>query len=376
MTHIAILRSDPETLRGFIRVFCQVALSGLQGLLLPALSNTVPATAEPCTQMMWIQVFDTWMEHITGFCCHRDWVAASQTLLGLHRFYGANSNIGKIFNTSDGNAPVDAGQLFWKAAFHLFGDDDADVTWLLHTTLDLTRKLESVVTQFRSSAALPQSLRVSGMTLYRLVELLIFVREGKPFSPTVENFLTTTTTTTAATVTAKHHIVFWGIQALDGYFFFLQTIGHDPQTVVDMLLSMDHQELGGFLAVTVSLIRYYLSSSSPSSSPEDLSNRERLLDRWNRMTVDAKLRLRGVHDEDAMAESEGADIEEEKDDEEDECDWTTTLARSHFCLHEVLTKLQALGRQGLLPFNPQVLICILDEFTDLIDKFLMPSAEQ
>ncbi|KAG0251720.1 hypothetical protein DFQ27_008584 [Actinomortierella ambigua] len=419
---------DPETLRGLIRVFSQVALNGLRGLLFSTSPDVLPATTWPHSQKVWAQVFDSWIEHIADFFWHGDWIAASQTLLNPHRFQDddwsdyneGNDNIFSISNnnnsssSSESTSHIDAGQLFWKTAFHLFGEDDADVAWLLHTTLDLTRKLEAIVRQLRSTTTTPRYLRVSNMTQSRLIELLLFFREGESLvtAPADAPFSTSTTSTT--TTSSRH--VFWGIHSLDGFFFFLQTIGHDPQTVVDLLLSVDHQELGGFLAVTVSLLRHY-TSLSPSPSLKDLSNRERLLDRWQRMTLGTKPWLYDGHDEedeeayhekeyvnnkdgiksrighptgattaaarqlpmvgDQDLEPHGADAEAEDEGEgEDDHSMMTTLARAHFCLHEVLTKLQALARQDLLPFNPRTLICVLKEFTDMMDTFLTSLTEQ
>ncbi|KAG0205176.1 hypothetical protein BGX28_003171 [Mortierella sp. GBA30] len=190
----------------------------------------------------------------------------------------------------------------------VYGEDDAGLSWLLKTMSSIQQRLEE---------------------LSRL-------------APSYDNAPTM--------VELQDHLLSYA-HPLEALFLFLETIGFDEQTLIDMLLTIDDHDTGGMLGAIMTILRNFTEQQ-----PSDQQWR-RLFQRWRREI------------EEEMVKDDNND-----DDEDGALKVEKTKVRQLFniehCLRELASRIQLLDRRGLFPYSPRVLLVVLDRTQDILSSLI------
>ncbi|KAF9151543.1 hypothetical protein BG015_006539 [Linnemannia schmuckeri] len=153
------------------------------------------------------------------------------------------------------------------------------------------------------------------------------------------------------------------IHPLEALFSFLETIGFDYQTLLDLLLTLDDpHESGGMLAAVMAILR---------SFTEDSSDQERVLRRWREEILDdQQLHL-------CQLEQRTSNSESEPDVDDDKSHQLRTrfrlLDNVHHCLDQLSHQIQRLHKNSLFPYNPKPLLHVLQHTQDILFTVLTDS---
>ncbi|KAF9095214.1 hypothetical protein BGX27_001305 [Mortierella sp. AM989] len=152
---------------------------------------------------------------------------------------------------------------------------------------------------------------------------------------------------------------------LEALFKFLETIGYDYQTLLDLLLTPDDQQSGGMLAAVMAILR---------SFTEQKSNQHDLTERWKQeMAAEDEMERKEAvlqdFSEDLLA---NAGIRPNGDDDfhinnnESSLSTRANLLNVEFCISQLVCRIRRLHDKGLFPYNPRALLVVLDRTRDIL----------
>ncbi|KAF9365843.1 hypothetical protein BGX34_008054 [Mortierella sp. NVP85] len=128
-------------------------------------------------------------------------------------------------------------------------------------------------------------------------------------------------------------------------FVFLESIGYDYQTLLDLLLTLDDQQSGGMLAAIMAVLRNFTEHELGQTT---------LVNRW-RDAISTEDTVSVEHDHNSP---QGRSTNEHDGDVS-----SSTRARLfhvEFCLAELASQIRRLQSRNLFPYNPKALLVVLD----------------
>lgn len=201
--------------------------------------------------------------------------------------------------------------------FRICGEDDTNVAWFLKISAVIQQRFETwmaLFEQYRTSHTPPpsvQALSVLGNFVHRIYTHL------------------------------HHHV-----HPAEALFTFLGSIGYDPQTLLDLLMTLDGHS-GGMLGALMAILR---------KLTEDPVDQQRLRTRWQEALE------QGHYGED--------DENDDDDDDDDKEEGGYLLWHVEACLGQLATQIHALDQKGLFPYNPKPLLLVLHRTQELLAKEL------
>lgn len=200
-----------------------------------------------------------------------------------------------------------------QLVFQICGEDDTNVAWFLKTSVEIQQRLEAWM-------AFEQRC--------------------------TESHIQATTTTTTTTLLSLENFVrriyvhlHRHVHPVEALFTFLESIGYDPQTLLDLLLTLDDHR-GGMLGALMAILR---------KLTEDPVDRRRLTTRWQE-----------------TFERANAEEDDDDDDDDDEEEERYSLAYIEACLGQLATQIRALDQKSLFPYNPKPLLLVLHRTQELL----------
>lgn len=202
-----------------------------------------------------------------------------------------------------------------QLVFQICGEDDSNVAWLLKTSVGIQQRFEAWMAfeQHRHTESHVQAT-------------------------------TTTTTTTLSLENFVHRIyahLHRHVHPVEALFTFLGSIGYDPQTVLDLLLTLD-DHTGGMLGALMAILR---------KLTEDPVDQQRLKTRWQE--------LKRRH-----ADEEDGDTDDDDDEEEEKEGYSLPYIEA--CLGQLASQIRALDQKSLFPYNPKPLLLVLHRTQELL----------
>lgn len=208
----------------------------------------------------------------------------------------------------------------------VYGEDDAGVSWLLTTMSRIYRRILEL------SRTSPQQQQQH--VLDKIHTLL------------------------------EHHL-----HPLEALFSFLETIGFDYQTLLDLLLTLDDpHESGGMLAAIMAILR---------SFTEDSSDQERVLCRWRQEILDdqqVQLRHLEQHASDSESDTDIINYDESQLQQPRPERRLALLDNVHHCLDQLSHQIRRLYKNNLFPYNPRPLLHVLELTQDILSTVLTDSS--
>ncbi|KAF8960388.1 hypothetical protein BGZ46_001577 [Entomortierella lignicola] len=152
---------------------------------------------------------------------------------------------------------------------------------------------------------------------------------------------------------------------MDALFKFLEIIGFDYQTLLDLLLTLDDQQTGGMLAALMAILRNFT---------ERESDQYNLSERWRRaMGGRVKDALEEKEEEEEREEAlsekfyvpfdddvEPLSIENKCGNDDGSSDTRLILLNVEFCFSKLAQHIRRLHEKDLFPYNPRALLVVLD----------------
>ena len=130
-------------------------------------------------------------------------------------------------------------------------------------------------------------------------------------------------------------------------FVFLESIGYDYQTLLDLLLTLDDQQSGGMLAAIMTVLRNFTEHELGQTT---------LVNRWrDAISMEDTGVVSAEYDHDSP---QGRSTHEHDGDVS-----SSTRARLfhvEFCLAELASQIRRLQSRNLFPYNPKALLVVLD----------------
>ncbi|KAF9122648.1 hypothetical protein BGW39_009608 [Mortierella sp. 14UC] len=208
----------------------------------------------------------------------------------------------------------------------VYGEDDAGVSWLLKTMSRIYRRILHLQSSSSSSSfsRLPPSLALS-----------------PPSTPPA--MLPVSTTSIGPLLDKIQRLVETHVHPLEALFRFLETVGFDYQTVLDLLLTLDDHESGGMLAAVMAILR---------SFTEDISDQSRIVGRWRQEIQDQ------------------AQQQQQQEDEQEHEQRLEQLNNVDDCLAQLSHQIRCLYKNNLFPYNPTPLLHVLDLTQDILSTVL------
>ncbi|KAF9332256.1 hypothetical protein BG006_004872 [Podila minutissima] len=210
--------------------------------------------------------------------------------------------------------------------FRICGEDDTNVAWFLKIGAVIQQRFETwmaLFEQYRTSHTPPpssvQALSVLGNFVHRIYTHL------------------------------HHHV-----HPAEALFTFLGSIGYDPQTLLDLLMTLDGHS-GGMLGALMAILRMLT---------EDPVDQQKLRTRWQEALE------QGHYGED---DENDDDDDDDDDDDEDEEECGYSLWHVEACLGQLATQIHTLDQKGLFPYNPKPLLLVLHRTQELLAKELNDS---
>ncbi|KAG0286337.1 hypothetical protein BGZ96_009536 [Linnemannia gamsii] len=156
------------------------------------------------------------------------------------------------------------------------------------------------------------------------------------------------------------------VHPLEALFYFLETIGFDYQTLLDLLLTLDDpNESGGMLAAVMAILR---------SFTEDASDQARLLQRWRQEILDDQQlqpqqlqQSHDLHGEDSDTNSDYNEIQQQQQPR------LEVLSNVYDCLNQLSIQILRLYKSNLFPYNPRPLLHVLELTKDILSTVLNDS---
>lgn len=199
-----------------------------------------------------------------------------------------------------------------RLIFQICGEDDT-VAWFLKTSAVIQQRFETWMALFEQNTRLqaPQALAQSLSVL--------------------DNFI-------RRIYTHLHRHV----HPAEALFTFLESIGYDPHTLLDLLMTLDGHS-GGMLGALMAILR---------KLTEDPVDQQMLKARWQEA-------LERIH-----YNEENDDDDEEDDDEEEEGEYS--LSHVETCFGQLASQIRALDQKGLFPYSPKPLLLVLYRTQELL----------
>ncbi|KAG0326836.1 hypothetical protein BGZ99_008938 [Dissophora globulifera] len=251
-----------------------------------------------------------------------------------------------------------------KTLLTVFGEDDSGFSWLLTVMIRIQLQLDKLRSQHMVNLGLcpPNSKNDNGVDTSSRPSTWRVLGGAFTYSEIIEDLYDH----------LHNHA-----HPLEMLFSFLETIGYDYQTFLDLLLTPDEKnESSGMLAAVMTVLRAFT---------ERLPDQQRLLERWRQTIhgedededegdIEAGKMLRENRHEDY------ADDEQDTDDGTDidtDSDFTRGNAlplistRAHlfnvdFCLSQLASRIRRLHQSNLFPYNPRPLLVVLDRTQNLL----------
>ncbi|KAF8952813.1 hypothetical protein BGZ52_003703 [Haplosporangium bisporale] len=200
-----------------------------------------------------------------------------------------------------------------QLVFQICGEDDTNVAWFLKTSVEIQQRLEAWMAfeQQRCTVARVQATTTTSTLL------------------SLENF-----------VRRIHVHLHRHVHPVEALFTFLESIGYDSQTLLDLLLTLD-DHTGGMLGALMAILR---------KLTEDPVDWQRLTTRWQETL-------------------ERGNVEEDDDDDDDDDDKEEegySLPYIEACLNQLATQIRALDQKSLFPYNPKPLLLVLHRTQELL----------
>ncbi|KAF8938939.1 hypothetical protein BGZ58_011083 [Dissophora ornata] len=228
----------------------------------------------------------------------------------------------------------------------LYGEDDAGVSWLLKTMSHIHQRLQDFLgSNIFDHSDSPQSLStlLSLETFQQLYDHL-----------------------------HRH------VHPLEALFVFLESIGYDYQTLLDLLLTLDDKESGGMLAAVMTVLRNFTERDSDQTV---------LLERWRQAVIAEEMDMdcSSVGSKDnaslsAVSEHENSAEDEYKYDDDDDGggDTSSVMATStrarlfnvEFCITQLVNQIRRLHENNLFPYNPKALLIVLGRTRNLLSSVI------
>ncbi|KAG0321627.1 hypothetical protein BG000_003155 [Podila horticola] len=199
-----------------------------------------------------------------------------------------------------------------RLIFQICGEDDT-VAWFLKTSAVIQQRFETWMALFEQNTRLqaPQALAQSLSVLDNFVRRIY-------------------------THLHRH------VHPAEALFTFLESIGYDPHTLLDLLMTLDGHS-GGMLGALMAILR---------KLTEDPVDQQRLKARWQEALE------RGHYNE------ENDDDDEEDDGEEEEGEYS--LSHVEACFGQLASQIRALDQKGLFPYSPKPLLLVLYRTQELL----------
>ncbi|KAF9162937.1 hypothetical protein BGX20_001524 [Mortierella sp. AD010] len=221
----------------------------------------------------------------------------------------------------------------------IYGEDDAGVSWLLMTMSQIEhrfRDMRSKYHQFISEALL---------------------------DPDEFNDI--------------HNHLFEHVHPLEALFKFLESIGYDYQTLLDLLLTLDNQQTGGMLAAMMTILRNFI---------ENESDQRKLTERWKRVMARADEMMRDFSDDlykgHIRAVEAAADLQSNYDDKNLPNNHEGLLLERRailfgveFGISQLAYHIRHLHEKHLFPYNPRALLVVLDRTQHILLSVISNSSK-
>lgn len=152
------------------------------------------------------------------------------------------------------------------------------------------------------------------------------------------------------------------VHPLEALFYFLETIGFDYQTLLDLLLTLDDpNESGGMLAAVMAILR---------SFTEDASDQARVLRRWRQEILDdQQLQLQQLQQSHG-SDGEDSDTNSDYNEIQQQQPRLEILSNVYDCLDQLSHQIQRLYKNNLFPYNPRPLLHVLELTKDILSTVL------
>ncbi|KAF9903399.1 hypothetical protein EC991_003854 [Linnemannia zychae] len=213
----------------------------------------------------------------------------------------------------------------------VYGEDDAGVSWLLRTMSRIYRRVLYLQSASSSLRHPPNTAR-SPLSL-------------PPAMPPISS------NSAGVLLDKVQRLLETYFHPLEALFRFLETVGFDYQTVLDLLLTLDDHESGGMLAAVMVILR---------SFTEDTHDQNRIIERW-----------RQEIQEQAQQQEQEQELEEEQEQEqEQEQQRLEMLSNVNDCLNQLSHQIQRLYKNNLFPYNPTPLLLVLERTQDVLSTVL------
>ncbi|KAF9432299.1 hypothetical protein BGZ76_011001 [Entomortierella beljakovae] len=220
-----------------------------------------------------------------------------------------------------------------KSIIKIYGEDDAGISWLLITMSKIERQIRNLQSIYFGS--LPHSIHLGEKENEHGEEEGEEDEEEKLLEKEFNSLYS-----------HLHRYV----HPLEALFYFLETIGYDYQTLLDLLLTLDDHQSGGMLAAVMTTLR---------SFTELKSDQEKIIERWKQLVADE------IADHSAEDVYQSHINPEIMSDDEDgsallHSDTRTRLLSIELCISKLTNQIRLLHSKGLFPYNPRALLVVLD----------------
>lgn len=139
----------------------------------------------------------------------------------------------------------------------------------------------------------------------------------------------------------------WHAHPTEALFVFLESIGYDYQTLLDLLLTMDDQQSGGMLAAIMVVLRNFT---------EQEWEQKVLIKRWHDLSNDSPERQ-------SMDGSSRDPLESTR----------ARLFNIEFCLARLAGQIRRLQSRDMFPYNPKALLAVLDRTCAVLSTVISES---
>ncbi|KAF9993235.1 hypothetical protein BGZ80_004760 [Entomortierella chlamydospora] len=223
----------------------------------------------------------------------------------------------------------------------IYGEDDAGVSWLLMTMSQIEHRFRDMRSKY-----------------YQFIsEALLILDEFDDM----------------------HNHLFEHVHPLEALFKFLESIGYDYQTLLDLILTLDNQQTGGMLAAMMMILRNFI---------ENESDQRKLTERWKRVMAGADEMMRDFSDDlykdhiGAVAAAAAADLQSNNDDknlpnnhEGSLLERRAILFGVEFGISQLAHHIRRLHERHLFPYNPRALLVVLDRTQHILLSVISNSSK-
>ncbi|KAF9361221.1 hypothetical protein BGX26_005045 [Mortierella sp. AD094] len=251
---------------------------------------------------------------------------ARDTKPGNHPWYSNRhseilAQIRSIVSTTLGFVRSWIGPNTLEIILKIYGEDDAGVSWLLMTMSQIERRVRDMRSNY-----------------YQFISEALLIPDE---------------------FDDMYNHLFRHVHPLEALFKFLESIGYDYQTLLDLLLTLDDQQTGGMLATMMTILRNFIESES---------DQHKLTERWKRVMAEADEEEKEVvgdlsdnrHKGHGNADLLSNDDKNFHSNHESSLDRRAILFGVEFSISQLVHHIQRLHEKRLFPYNPRALLVVLD----------------